>query len=92
MTDHDRDKNSHPPYWRTRYAFGWLILLAISAYFLVTQHLAHFMGALPYLLLAVCPLMHLFIHHGHRPHGDHQAASQAVNDSSNVEEQTHGPR
>lgn len=92
MTDHDRDAHSHPPFWRTRYAFGWLILIAISAYFLITQHLAHLMGALPYLLLAACPLMHLFMHHGHRPHGDDQAGSQAVKDAPNEEDQTHGPR
>jgi hypothetical protein len=28
-------------------------------------------GALPFLLLAACPLMHLFMHHGHGGQGGH---------------------
>lgn len=43
---------------------------AIAGYFLLTEHLAHTLGALPFLLLAACPLMHLFMHHGHAGH-DH---------------------
>ena len=38
--------------------------IAIAAFFLITEHTAHVLGALPYLLLAACPLMHLFHHHG----------------------------
>ena len=26
---------------------------------------------LPYLFLLACPLMHLFMHHGHEAHGSH---------------------
>jgi hypothetical protein len=44
--------------------------LAIAAFFLVTEHTAHVFGALPWLFLAACPLMHLFMHHGHGEH-DH---------------------
>jgi hypothetical protein len=43
--------------------------LAIGGFFLLTEHAAHVFGALPYLLLAACPLMHLFMHHGHGHHG-----------------------
>ena len=35
----------------------------IAAYFLWTEHRAHLFGALPYLLLLACPLLHVF--HGH---------------------------
>ncbi|MES1980337.1 MAG: DUF2933 domain-containing protein [Pseudomonadota bacterium] len=44
---------------------------AIAAYFLLSEHRAHFLGALPLLLLLSCPLMHVFMHHGHGGHGDH---------------------
>jgi hypothetical protein len=44
-------------------------MAAVAGYFLLTEHLAHTLGALPYLLLAACPLMHLFMHHGHDGHG-----------------------
>lgn len=42
--------------------------LGIAAFFLWTEHRAHVLGALPYLLLLACPLMHLLHgghHHGH---------------------------
>lgn len=45
-------------------AFG-----AIAAYFLITEHRAHLFGYLPFLLLAACPLLHLFHHRGHGEHG-----------------------
>lgn len=39
--------------------------LLVIAYFLWTEHRAHLVQFLPYLLLAACPLMHLFMHGGH---------------------------
>ena len=53
---------------------GGLVLigfLAIAAFFLFTEHRAHLFGALPYLLLLACILLHLFGHGGHgKPKGD----------------------
>lgn len=44
----------------------WVLIgfLAVAAFFLFSEHRAHFLGILPYLLVLACPLMHLF-HHGH---------------------------
>lgn len=42
--------------------------LAVAAFFLWSEHRAHVMGLLPYLLLLACPIMHLFHHHGHGHH------------------------
>jgi hypothetical protein len=44
---------------------GIAVALGILAFFLISEHTAHVLGALPYLLLLACPLMHLFMHHGH---------------------------
>jgi hypothetical protein len=44
------------------------IFLAIAAFFLWEEHRAHLLGLLPYLLLAACPIVHLFMHRGHRRH------------------------
>lgn len=44
--------------------------LAIAGFFALTEHPAHVLGALPYLLLLTCPLLHLFMHRGHG-HGGH---------------------
>ena len=60
-----------PSFWNSRYAIGFLVLGAISAYFLLSEHRAHFIGALPLLLLLACPLMHVFMHRGHGGHGGH---------------------
>jgi len=46
--------------------------LAIAAFFLVTEHRAHlipYLGYWPFLLILACPLLHLFMHHGHGDNG-----------------------
>ena len=50
-----------------RWAF-WGFLL-IAGYFLVTEHRAHAIQFLPFLLVLACPLMHMF--HRHGGHGRH---------------------
>lgn len=45
--------------------------LAVAGYFLLTEHTAHLAGVLPYGLLLLCPLMHLFMHGGHGRHAGH---------------------
>ena len=53
-----------------RFVFWGFALIA--AYFLITEHKAHVIQYLPFLLLLACPLMHLFHGHGgHGGHGDH---------------------
>ena len=34
-------------------------------------------GALPFLLLLACPLMHLFMHHGHSAHGSYENSERS---------------
>ena len=48
-----------------------LVFLAIAAFFLVTEHRAHALSALPFLLLLLCPLLHLFLHRRHGGHAGH---------------------
>lgn len=43
---------------------GFCAFLAIAAFFLWQEHRAHLFGALPWLLLLLCPALHLFMHHG----------------------------
>lgn len=69
-TPEARRDHEHPPpqtrWWRTR--TGWMLLgfLAIAGFFFFTEHRAHVLGALPFILLLLCPLLHLF---GHGRHG-----------------------
>jgi len=50
----------------SRYVFFGFV--AVAAYFVIAEHRAHVVPLLPFLLLAACPLMHLFHHGGHK-HG-----------------------
>lgn len=61
-----------PSFWSSRYAIGLVLIGGVAAYFLLTEHLAHVVGALPFLLLLACPLMHVFMHGGHGGHGHQQ--------------------
>ncbi len=56
-------------------------LIAISSYFLLIEHREHLFQWLPYLILLLCPLMHIFMHggHDHGKSGDHGGDSE--NDS-----------
>jgi hypothetical protein len=45
--------------------------VVIAAYFVLTEHRAHFVELLPALLLLACPLLHLFHRHGGERHKDH---------------------
>jgi hypothetical protein len=62
-------RHEHEPRGRGRVRLRWWLALAgfllIAGFFLFTEHRAHLLGALPYLLLLACPLLHLFMHRGH---------------------------
>lgn len=45
-------------------------LAIVIAFYILREHWSHALGALPYLLLLACPLLHLF--HGHGGHGGHR--------------------
>jgi len=60
----------------SRWGLVLLGFLAIAAFFLWEEHKAHVLGALPYVLLLLCPLLHLF----HGRHGDHGGGGGQHND------------
>jgi len=66
----DRDPQ-HPPFWRSRFGIGWIVMAAVAGWFLWEEHRAHLLGALPYAFLLACPLMHVFMHRGHHHGGGH---------------------
>ena len=47
-----------------------LAIVAAATFWLLRDHWGHALGLAPYLLFLACPLMHLFMHHGHS-YGDH---------------------
>ena len=68
-----------PPFWRSRGGVAFVVVVAVVGFLLFTEHRAHMLGALPFAFLLACPLMHLFMHHGHR-HGGRQAAQESTDE------------
>ena len=71
----DHDHQAHKACYSNP-VFKWIFIgfLLVAGYFLIMEHKAHLagvLGFLPFLLLLACPLMHLFMHHGHGHHGGH---------------------
>jgi hypothetical protein len=70
--DHHHMTSDQPAgsFWKSKSGLALIVFLAIALFYLYTEHRAHLFGALPYLLLLACPLMHVFMHRGHSKH-DH---------------------
>ena len=52
-------------------SYPWIIACAVSALVLLSLwggHESHIRRAIPYALLAACPLIHLVMHRGHGRH------------------------
>ena len=62
---------STTPWWRDRTQLTLAVFLAIAAYFLWTEHEAHVIEFLPWILIVGCVGMHLFMHGGHSHGGGH---------------------
>ena len=60
----NHDHHQHSP-MAGRAKIGWIVFAVIAAFYLLSEHRVHLLGALPFLLLLACPLMHLFMHGGH---------------------------
>ncbi len=82
MNHQPQEHNSVPNFWSTRYAIGLFVIGGVAAYFLLTEHLAHVVGFLPFLLLLACPLMHIFMHGGHGHHHQQKKSDPSDNKKS----------
>ena len=47
---------------------GWFAVAALAAVIIYTGHGPHALNYLPFLIILACPLMHIFMHHGHGHH------------------------
>lgn len=66
------------------------VAVLVVGFYLMTEHRAHLYGALPYLLLLTCPLMHVFMH---RSHGDHGPDVHEKNIAGKaIKEEGEGPK
>ncbi len=61
------------PLWRRPLVLAWAAVVVIAVFYLLREHWGHILGGWPYLVLLLCPLMHLFHGHGERhAHHDHR--------------------
>lgn len=57
---------------KSRTGLAFIGFAVIAVFFLWEEHKAHLLGALPYVLLLLCPLLHMF----HGGHGGHEGKSE----------------
>lgn len=78
---HDQSLQDTKPaaFFRSRYAIGLIVVGAIAGCFLLSEHRARYLGALPFLLMLGCPLMLVFMRSGH---GESHSGNHARHDSS----------
>lgn len=62
--------------WLKRHRWISYGALFVIGYYLLTEHREHVLAYLPYLVFAVGPLMHIFMHGGHQHHHDNQKSTE----------------
>ena len=72
------------PWWRNPSKLLFGVFLVIGAYFMWTEHRAHVIEWLPWVLVLACVGMHLFMHGGHRHRNgqNHGESNEASSDRS----------
>ena len=61
---HSQERSRRIPIW-----LGFCLFAVIALFLLWEEHRAHILGAFPYALLLLCPIIHLFMHGRHGDHG-----------------------
>ncbi len=63
--DHFHRPEKRRSWWLSRSGIVAIIFLGFVLYYLVTEHGAHSLQFLPWLILLACIFMHKFMHGGH---------------------------
>jgi len=61
--------NDKGSFWWSPKGLAALGLIGAVSYFLLMEHRQHVFVFLPFLILLLCPLMHILMHGGHGGHG-----------------------
>jgi hypothetical protein len=77
-----------PSFWKSPLGVACTLVAIAASVYLYVQHQAHVYALLPYLFLAACPLMHMFMHRGH----DHGRPRQQEHGGGSDEPRTHQGR
>ena len=95
MNEHAANNSTAEPppalWWKTRSGLVLCGFMLVAAFYLLTEHTAHMFGALPFLLILACPLMHLFHHRGHGGHGGQATRTGSYDAASSDGHRHKGP-
>ncbi len=64
----EQDTEVTPPkksFWLSLSGMSCIAVFSVIAIVLIIDHRQHLYSYLPYLFLLLCPLLHVFMHHGH---------------------------
>lgn len=89
---HRDDSPQQPGFWRSRAGLAAIGFLLIAAFLLLSEHRAHALGYLPFLLLLACPFLHFFMHgsHGGGGHGSHAGPGRKADDINRTNDSSSG--
>ncbi|NIB39736.1 DUF2933 domain-containing protein [Pseudomaricurvus alkylphenolicus] len=79
---------SNKSFWMTPQGLVALLFISFPTYLLFIEHREHIFQFLPYLILLLCPLMHIFMHggHGHHHSTDHDSSHDSFKEETNKNE------
>jgi len=80
--------SSRHSFWHSRWALVGLVVAAGASLFFYVDGFERAKGDWTYLLLLLCPLMHVFMHGGHghgHGHGGHDGHGAPANDAPSAE-------
>lgn len=72
--NHQQHSQNQGSFWTSRAFLVFVVFAGMAIVLLWGEHKAHILGAIPYVFLLLCPLMHIFMHGGHG-HGGHRGTS-----------------
>ena len=75
----NQERDGNGSVWRGRLKIAFVAFAIIGGFLLLAEHRAHlapYGSYLPFLLLAACPLMHVFMHRGHGEHASRDPRPQ----------------
>jgi len=78
MSSHHHSDDAASLFWKSRISIATIMLAVIGLFYLVHEH---YLQILPYLILLLCPLMHLF-GHNHGAHSHQGNARDTIKDET----------
>lgn len=75
--------------WNRLHGLATLILMGAALYFIFVEHGNHILPYLPFMIILLCPLMHLFMHKNHHQHQDSDKVNSKMNEAHDLDLNDH---